>query len=446
MFKPKIRSVLIITTLVLSANCTKDQAPAPKPDTDEQIDPEPNEPKEPTEPETEVYFTLNTYEPPYEVEASEDWVILHDANGKLLDYSSYVAGDKLEFEAPTDSLTPTFSVTYLKYRNLNDRKYHDVTTTTNVARGFVQNFGPYSLSESEDLIKTGEFDFTVQNVPDPDRDASPIKVELSSGRGRLGGGSGGSGFPNGTQVLTLAQIDKYEGFDDYLITILDDFNNLKYYFLDNPSGQGFTTDYTVDFLDFEQDISIFLPPHNSYNLNVAGFKEEQEFSQNGGYWLHDVISVLNTDVPTNPLKVGYLDIFTKYRTVFNISMDGYSYVIVNFGDPLEALVIPDKPAVTVTDPSLNAFRFNVDTEFVSGVHSWFYEEGSGANNDFLRTTWSISADKGFEPVVGDLPNEILEKYPDMALNLLEYSSSRFNLPMVESEYPLASHSITVFNQ
>lgn len=432
--------LIILLTVSVLTNCSKDEAQVPTPDDEDQIDEQADEPEVP---EPEVYFTLNTFIPPNSVEESENWVIVHDANGKLLDHSSYQAGDKIEFEAIIDSLTQYIAVTYLRYTETDGNKNHFINTSTNVEKGTIENFGPYELSEQDDPMKTGEFDIVVEKIPNPDGVAYPVKVEVSTGIGRLGGGSGGIGYPSGIQ-LTLTGRPKYEGHDDYLISILDGDNILKYYYFDNPNTQNFTLDYTSDFTPFETDISISLPEHNSYNLNVAGFKEDQEFSQYGGYWLHDVISVLNSDVKTNPLRIGYIDAFSKYRTQFNINMTGYSYSVVKYGTGLEELSIPERPQLDIVDSSINNFIFNVDITFDQANHSWSYDEGSYSNNDYSRTAWGFTAVNGLLPTIGEIPTEIIEKYPSMNIEEMTYTTSRFHLPLLDAEYN-SSQTITVFN-
>jgi len=426
-----------LLSLVINLNCSKEETPAMVPDSNFQEEPEP-------EIETEVYFTLITESPPNSTETSDDWVILHDSNGNLLGYSSYETGDRIEFEAPTDLLTPTISVTYLKYLNTNGNQHFDISTSVDVDKGYIQNFGPNPPPENIDYTKKGEFNLSVRDIPDPFRNASPAKVELSSGLGRLGFSSTGTGSLNGTFELNL-QIEALQGFDDYLISILDGNNRLKYFYLNNPDVQNLSVNYNTDFVDFEKEISISLPPHTRFNLNIAGFKDDQGFSQYGGYWLHDVISVLNKDVIANPLKIGYLNMFNKYRTQFNISMDGYDYSISQYGEALDELVIPEKPVMNIVDKSVNSFLFDIDIEFSSTVHKWDYQEGSSAEGNHLLTRWQLYAPKDFNPIIGDLPIEILEKYPDISIERIKYKSSNFTLLNEDSEFQ-SNQRITIFEQ
>ena len=422
---------LLCITLI---NCSKDDAPTPKPDVE---DPDSEKPKEP---ETEVYFTLNTYPPPNEGQPEENWVILHDENGKLLDYSSYEAGDKLEFEAASDSLTSTISVSYLRYFESNGQKIHRISTTTGREKGLVENFGPYSTIENETPIKTGEFDILIENIPNPENVGYPVKVELSSGRGRLGVSGSGKGYSYGIE-LELGGVQKFEGFDDYLISILDHNNELRYYYFNNPLGEDISLDYRTDFQEMENDISFVLPENINFNLNIAGFNEGQQYDAYKGYWIHDSIFA---DLPTNPLRVGYTDIFSKYRTIFNITMEGYFYGIIKYGEPLEALTIPDKPNIQITDSSFNMFRFDVDIDYLSYSYNWVYSDNPGSIPT-TRTHWGVSADKGSSPTIGNLPTELLEKYPDLSIDLLEPTGTSFKLPLEEGEY-LSSHSLTIYDE
>ena len=166
-------------------------------------------------------------------------------------------------------------------------------------------------------------------------------------------------------------------------------------------------DYSADFLEFDTYVNVTLPPYNEYWFHIAGFKEDQEFDSWGGYWLHDVHYLLDKDVVTDPLKLGYLDRFPKYRTQFHIGLDGYKYSMVQFGEALDALVIPEKPIFNIIDVSINAFQFTIDIEFLKVRHKWTHVEGSHATNNYSHTLWSVTAAKGYDPIVKNLPEEIV---------------------------------------
>lgn len=398
-------------------------------------------PNEPNEPETEVYFTLNTFVRPNDFRESEDWIILHDANGKLLNYKLYTPGDMLVFEAPTDSLTDVISVSYLRYGVEDNTEDYTIRTTTGIEKGYVETLGPYDAPGNDPLVRTGEFDVFINDIPNPFRVASPTMSHISTKNGALGASFSGTGFDDGIE-FEIGQVVKYDGLDDYLISILDGNNDLKYHLVSNPDGQDVSLEYTTDFFESDMDISFTLPPYRSYRVNIGGFLENQEFSQDGGYRLHDVISVVNTEVNTNPLKIGYLNMFPKYRTVFAVTFDDYSYSIVKYGNPLEVLEIPQKPNFTITDNSINTFRFNVDIEYNRMVSTWRYREGSRATQDLSITTWTVESPGRNESVVGALPEEILEKYTTLNSDKIEYDNIIFKLPLEGGEF-ISNHSITI---
>ena len=219
------RLPLILLFVFLLSNCSKSETPIPQPDAGEQPDTE--EPPEPQEPITEVYFTLNVLSP-RQAGSNAEWVIIHDENGNLLDYKQYEVGDVLKFEAAVDSLTDKISVTELQYIiNEDGNRFHSLSTTTEVLKGSEWTIGTdQEPPTSPTITKTGEFDLTVSNIPNPLRKAFPSNVVLTSGRGFLGQSASGTGYSHGIEI-TFNGVPHYEGFDEYIMSILDANNDLK---------------------------------------------------------------------------------------------------------------------------------------------------------------------------------------------------------------------------
>lgn len=427
MIKYCTRAVFVLSLVFLVSNCSKDESPTPKPDAQ----------PDPKEPETEVYFTLNVLGP-RDFGATDEWIIIHDQNGKLLDFKQYTVGDVLKFEANTDSLTEKIAITELKYIFNADSgsKFHSLVTTPQVLKGSEWSFGSDQESTFVPPVETGAFQLSVTNIP------GMLKLNVSTKRSRLY--TSPYAFPPHNLENFSMNFKTYEGEDDYIISILDASNNIKYYDFGNPDMSDISVDYS-QFKSFDHYINVNLPPHNDYYLNVAAFEDDDPFWNFGGYWLHDILGPLDTEISTTPLVFGYLDSFTRYRTTFVLQMEGYDYNIAQYGERLEELTIPDKPSLSIIDPSRNTFKFEVDIDYISANHGWNHNEGSNETNDYTSTGWGFFSEKGVDPIIGDLPDEILEKYPTMGIDKLEYSSTRLNLPIEQSEY-FSSHGITIYNQ
>lgn len=418
-FKPVLNRyyLCIIFSALLVLNCSKEE--------DKPIDPISKEEKEEL-PVIENYLTINVRSN-YTTEDSDNWVIIYDDNGKLLDYKPFETNDKLEFNAVLDTISEFISVTTMQFYEDVSTRSHEFLTTTRVPRGDEIDFGSINASNSEyqPLINTGEFEFALNNIPGSYNGFNLPKILSTIKRGQLGGS--GSGINRNGLHETVMNIPKYEGHDDYIITVLDRNNDLKYSSFNNPQAQNLSLNYPTDFLNFDSYVTVNLPEHINYYFNVAGFDDDQDFHQNEGYWLHSVVSVINNDVPTNPLKIGYLDRFTKYRTQLSIKMEDYSYNISKYGSKLDELIIPEKPNFTIVNPSHTNFDFNVDIDYIASHHRWTYSQGAFENNDHSFTGWSYNAPKGSHVIIGDLPNEIIEKYPTIGFENLEHYSTRFYL-------------------
>jgi len=426
---------LTITLLfsLLSLSCSDNEDP-----TDEQIAKEPtnSEPEEPNEPETRVYFTLNALEP-YRSGFTEEWIMAHDENGKLLDYQQFFVGDTIRFEAPIDSLQDNISITILDYLDSesSNEEQHFLSTKTQVEIGAEWTFETSSGSDFGQLIETGEFDLSIQNIP------GILKINVSTKKRYIF--SSPSPSPYALDTSFARQFKTYEGQDNYLVSVLDGDNDLRYFEFVNPNKEDINLDYN-QFKEYDRYININLSPFNQYFLNVAALEDDEPYGLIGGYWLQD-LSSFDSGVSTNPLVLGYLNNYTRYRTRFEIFREGYIYKIEQYGLPLEGIIIPERPNLEVIDPSRNSFKFDVDVDYISAVHTWEHFNGSAETNDFSFTRWISEADKDVVPKRGELPSEILDKYTKLEIDQLQLRSTRLNLPIVETEY-ISNESITIYQQ
>ena len=408
---------IFLISIILIAACSKDST-VEEPNGNLE-----NPTEEPSQISREIYFTYNSNPPTNPQEDSENWVVVHNSKGEILNYRKYEIGDDFSFESRTDSITPKISVTYITINKSSDVEDYQINTTTDLEKGFIQNIN-FFPSEIENPIEEGQFDITIKNIPLRE-DPGFSNIKISSEIGRLGGTATGTVYPNGMRDMTLSNIPKYDGLEEYFIAIIDENNNLKFYPVYNSGVEDLELDYQTQFVLPDKEISFNLPPHESFYLNVAGFRENQDFGEYyEGALFSEVISSIDTDISTNPLRIGYSNHFPKFRTQFSIRFSDYSYYIGKYGSALEAINIPEKPNFVILDNSIQNFSYEVELDFNSANHTWRYTDSSTPN---LRITayWSISNPVENANVIGTIPNEILEEYPNLSINKLEYDSTTF---------------------
>ncbi len=406
-------SLVLLMCIVFA--CSKDQSSEPI-----------EEQKEEPNLDSITYFTFIS-ERPKDENIVEEWIVLHDAEGKLLDFSLFDFGDNLVFESKHD-ISDLISVTEIRFTQYDYGKNYTITTTTGIEKGSKWTLGPGP--QSDDFYQSngveGDFNVTVSGIPGLE------KLTVTNTKFNLGLSYSSTTFPGSPPSTDIsADLTLYTGENEYYVSILDGLTQLKYY---NFSYENMDVSLNYeDFLEFDAYHSVQLPDNNFYIFNVAGFKEDYPYSEQNGVVLHDVISFQYPEIPTRPFVYGYLDIFEKYRTLLVVNYKNLNYTRVQYGPRLEEIIIPD-PTLTITDFSRSSFRFNVDLDYISSSHLWSYSEGTSSDNNLYQTYWYVEAASGFEPFVGELPEDILARYPEMNIADLEYEQSLLNLPLESTEY------------
>jgi len=387
------------------------------------------------DPISEVYYKLNVLSSLFTGEI-DYWVILHNDRKELLDYKKFEVGDNLMFESSVDSITENISVTFLRYRqDQNGNVYYMLDSDLNIPKGTNRDFGFISGPSTPAPNKTGDFDVTISDIPILD------KINITSNNRPLFESFGGF---NGIDPYTFNEsISKYEGYNEYFISTLDGNNELKYLDFENEDGSEVTFDY-ADFKLFDSYHDITLPDYNSYYLYIAGHEDANDEAPS--FWLHSVLSNLDTNIQSNPLKYGYLDRFAKSTTSFSIKMDEYEYRIVRKGDKLENISVPPKPDLSWQNESVFEFDFISDISFIKSVHRWSFSQGDFSQNNAITTSWRISHQMDTKPnTLSEVPLEILETYPDLNIGSLNYDNSILTI-IDEKGLNYDFETITIFNQ
>ncbi|WP_405385007.1 hypothetical protein [Maribacter sp. LLG6340-A2] len=413
-------------------NCSKNE------DTKEpSIQPEVIEAEKPVSPpeiiEEEIYLTVNI-DTNINTTDSEDWLIIHDDNNNLVDYKSYESGDEITFSAYPDSITSSLSITkfsqVIDYVNdLNDGtspqtrsevgKRYEITTTNGLNRGDVFNINSSVLNEPQNRTKIGEFNLTIEDIPQ-------IKnLNISTKNGTIPYGYSIS--DNGNELIDYSQkLEKYQGEEEYLISILDGNNTHKYFTFSNLENQDLILNY-AEFKLFDTYIDLEVPTDSNYLIDIGGFDNDENLNFFGGYKLLD-ISLYSDQINANVISFGYLNKFSNYRSRIILETSNYRYLKTQFGSKLDFLEFPDDPNfVIINDSSIQNFDFSTSSDYKSYKNTWRYVEGNYPYGNYVITSWSVEIPKNKIKTVGDIPVEILEKFPNINLDKIEPYTTHLNL-------------------
>lgn len=394
----------IVACVILFANCSKDETPAPKPDAEEQ-------PEEPKTTESEVYFT---YALAFGEEIDE-WIILYNQNGDLLDSKLIESNEAYEFKSKDAANQISEKITVTRLTTSSDN-INFVLTFLDIDNGSIWNKPPENAYT--DVPVTGRFNILIENAP------SIKSFKLSTSLGNVPNDLDYDQTTTSGQVSSL-RLDGVPLFEnqDYFLSFFNQQGEHRYVYLEGPNNNmQYNFDYS-ELLLFDDYLEVDFPDNPSRSI-IRGFEEPVNYKKNtmelgdaGGFG-------------SNPYQIGYSDIFTKFKTTISMNLDGDEYSYIKMGDKVEAIDIPSKPLVEIIKNSVNDFEFSSDQNHVRKSARWI--TSAVFPNFTPTTTWTVVSSHSKSQEVPMIPMEVLDQYPDLKLEELKLFS--LNLFIQAGEY------------
>ncbi|KAB7531046.1 hypothetical protein F8C76_05990 [Flagellimonas olearia] len=441
---PKV-ILLLFVSLCLAIGCSKEEAPNEPPPVGSEPEPEP-------EPEPAVYFTLtvdntNTTNTDYE----DNWVIVYDSNGNVLDHKPYESGEVLEFTALDSDVTDKITVTLFSYRERTIGYLEGETSLTcegslsnlvsypGISKGshWVMSRYPSRLPSSSTPNNLGEFTLTVENIPRSGSVPEEYPI-LNNFNMNLEGNNFGNlstlRFPEFGSGGTITHSTEYTKMVEngirnlentsYLMSILHAEEGLKYLFFQNPD-QG--SDLTIDYGNFQAFDSYayfpVVPENERYTLQMVGYENETSFKTHTGYFCLEVNDVNNG----MQIPLGFLDRFTHYKTFFNINFGDHRYHYRILGPKPNITSFPEKPSLAFTQNGINGFDFSTNANYIRRTDYFAGQEPISAENCHA-TYWKIECTQENYPQLSALPDELYTQYPNLVpFDQIKYGSSTIYL-------------------
>jgi len=372
------------------------------------------------EPQSETYFSLNVDGDFYFSEIFKTgYLIIHDADGQLLEYKEYGNGDQLVFETePGNTVTDKITITTLLHSQLGSGEdYYSVSTYSMIDKATTWNF----TSTPSNYIPNGEFDIRLNNVPDW------AYYDLSN---KDGFGSSGSSyykyFNNPEDAEPFIEIDNAKWFEnnDLLLSVIDGNSDLKY--LDIPNvqqGDSLIFDATI-LQPFDSYLEVVMPDYVEFYHSVTGYEDLQDFDRDA-LTLNSSAHYAFDDKVTN-LKLGYLDRFSRFRTSLRLDREKYSYSIKRYGAKPQSINVPEQGSLSISDSTLTNFNYTTNFNFKREISIWSHRR-EFSDPDFSSTSWYVYAENSNNIDIYELPGEIVQKYPNIDLELLKHESTRLYL-------------------
>ncbi len=363
------------------------------------------------EPFSGPYFTLNV-ENNFNTSTSDEWVVIQDSHGKLLEFRPFEDGDSLVFESMTpEEITAEIIITLFEFKTFGQgNKNYSITTYAEIPRGSIWNLKSLQGFNSDRGELLTNATTIIENLPG----TGFRGFSVSTKNGGLGGGAG---FLNNT---FQADFNLWENDERHLFSIVDTNNDKRFNFVDDfPTDGLLTLDYN-NFSDFDEKIEIGPPTLDvDYSVHVQAFEENQEFGINEGY---SILLISRQRTQNAPPELVYLDEFNEYITSFDAFMENYEYNFRQVGGKTANIDIPENASLTVENETVANFSFTTNTSFIRRESFWQSRIGQ-FNNSLEITSWKIESSKNISVPVA-LPAEILQEYPELNIEELEYSYTR----------------------
>jgi hypothetical protein len=338
----------------------------------------------------------------YNTSKSEDWIIIHDEDGKILASQSFEANEKIELETSEKLSANTIGITFLKITDSKREEYFLIKSYLNIEKGKTALLR--TKTETDPGKNEGIFELILNSTTSPDQ------FSLSSKNGMLYSG----GLEN--RKLKLKGF-LYSKSSDYLFQMSDLFGNARYKMIKKIKPNDHYS-FAFDDLDpFDKIVEFNFPVSNRVDLSVRGRTSDQSFDDPGYTLNNHFISDNHSQI-----KVGYLNDLSKYETELTLKYFDYGYVYKKVGS------IPDG---NISWPSNSAFRIkesaieNFSAEAAPFI--WRQSTWNLKNSDVTRpdvVVWDIYSSSPGQSLT-ELPEEITSAHPTLTLKKLTHKGTTF---------------------
>ncbi|WP_036381255.1 hypothetical protein [Muricauda sp. MAR_2010_75] len=407
---------MLLGFLFIFYGCSKDESEEPNPD-----------PTGDEEPEMVTYFT---FEVALSTAETDNWIIIHDKDGELLDYREFEAGDSLIFDIQEKKLPDNLTISLFTYDNSSfGNMRHTIKSYPEIQIGSNWNFGPYPEYDPVTFRdQTGSFDISVNNA------VSPRYETFSDKDGHI---YTKQGLDNGVKDQVSHLDVRLNEYNNIFYTFYDSDNESKYFFIEDISDEDIIeVDYSeFNFYDYYLEVDIPISNPVAYNLYVVvqAFEDNQSYSIGGGIYT----TLIDTSaLAPNPIKIGYLDLYSRYRTRFSFGSDVYEYDYEKYGVKPENISIPKNASFTIADQSFSNYQFITNLDYQMKDVQWEVKEGVPLVNR-IQTTWNVISSPYFSGTIGEIPEEIQQTYPNLRVGNLNLISTSLHLDFLS--YPDLIH-------
>jgi hypothetical protein len=354
--------------------------------------------------EPPVFFQIEVEET-YNPSPLENWVILHDKDGELIEARQFTSGENLTFRS--ENAPERLSVTLLTYygnQNYGLQTFHnEQSNTTWTLRGPAQ-------------VSTGPQTAQMRIIVSDPNLGSPYDATVSDGRGiSLQLSESATDF---VRTIPSPHADL-----DYFIAVTNASGTPMYKFLNAPVAGD--NNYTLnDFSTFDHTAAINFPQTTGFLSYVLAFGANQYPDPNNvgfGYMTNLHWSGTFTGIPKTSNTLGFLNLFPNYFIFTTASYGSHTLNHESFGPaPATAIDIPNDINVTVTNSAWDAYELSsTDFDWYGAQYTSSIDTPTG---DVFRSWLVRSNDIGFKNLK-EFPEAIQTRFPDLSVDDFSYATT-----------------------
>ncbi|HEX6892104.1 MAG TPA: hypothetical protein VF141_15460 [Chryseolinea sp.] len=333
----------------------------------------------------------------YETDELDNWVVVHDDDGRLLASQSFESN--MSFELDTDlTVSEKITVTTIGHYFRNGVHYYSVFSYAKVDKGKTMviktNFG-------NTHTMTGTLQVTASDVLNYQRHS------ISAGLGSSGSGS----WSSGTDILEM-QTNTYAGFSKYIVSISSG-SEMRYKVLNNVQANESYNFSFNDMLPFDKTVTFTFPTCENATLFVNGSDPGLALTPNS----FNLLTLFGSELRST-LQAPYLNSLTNYVTGLTLTYVDYSLEYGNIGSiPDPNITWPVKTDFVITASSLNDYSITATKPYVWRTGTWQYFDATNFTN------WVVYSPTD-EQAFAELPADIVAQHPGLSPSKMVYKVSK----------------------
>lgn len=377
---------LIWLTSIMGAACSEKNDPAPVPQT---------------------VLTLSV-DAQFVTSDTEDWLVVHNPNGELIDYKPFESGDSFTFETTAKLTEDKINVTTIKRRLANGYDAFSVTSHMQVDKGQTLVLRGHESTQPGFGNQIGEFGLELSNVSDGYAIALTDKF----------GFSGNSGWSGGTNLYT-ATTRIHETARDFLLFAADGpGGNIKHKWFREVEGLDLYKLSMNDLEPFDRVVEVSFPLTDKIQYHVSGSRTAEQTEN-----FYECSNILSGNLYfRTSLKLGYLDDFQKHSTWFQISHGDRTYYYAKNGAAPSSITLPLNAVFTTSNTSITDFTYTKSQSFSMRRSSWVFRDTETSPQMLIN--WEVFSPEGAQ-LFTEWPAELTTKYPALAFDKMQYISTNF---------------------